>query len=89
VQGIASAAKAFCGDTGFRVANRAMELMGDHGYLATQRAEKAMRDVRLNQIYEGTNQINLLAFVESFWESDLARAHGVEGSSQAEIRERA
>jgi len=30
-----------------------------------------MRDVRLNQIYEGTNQINYLAFIESFWESDL------------------
>lgn len=74
VQGLASAAKAFCGDTGFRVANRAMELMGDHGYLATQRAEKAMRDVRLNQIYEGTNQINYLSFVESFWESDMVRS---------------
>jgi len=72
VQGIASAAKAFCADAGFRVANRAMELMGDHGYLATQRAEKAMRDVRLNQIYEGTNQINYLAFIESFWESEFA-----------------
>ena len=72
VQGIASAAKAFCGDMGFRVANRAMELMGDHGYLATKGAEKAMRDVRLNQIYEGTNQLNLLAFIESFWASDIA-----------------
>jgi alkylation response protein AidB-like acyl-CoA dehydrogenase len=49
-----------------------MELMGDHGYLAAGGAEKAMRDVRLNRIYEGTNQINYLAFVESFWESDLA-----------------
>ncbi|MCL7453642.1 MAG: acyl-CoA/acyl-ACP dehydrogenase [Anaerolineae bacterium] len=70
-QGMAAASKAFCGELGFRVANRAMELMGDHGYLADQGAEKAMRDVRLNQIYEGTNQINYLAFVESFWESDL------------------
>lgn len=68
VQGIASAAKAFCADLGFRVANRAMELMGDHGCLATCSAEKAMRDVRLNQIYEGTNQINYLAFIESFYE---------------------
>jgi len=67
-QGIAAAAKAFCADTGFKVANRAMELMGDHGYLAAQKAEKAMRDVRLNQIYEGTNQINALAFVESLLE---------------------
>jgi alkylation response protein AidB-like acyl-CoA dehydrogenase len=59
-----------CGDTAFKVANRAMELMGDHGYLATNRAEKAMRDARLNQIYEGTNQINYLAFIESFWGSE-------------------
>jgi alkylation response protein AidB-like acyl-CoA dehydrogenase len=69
-QGISAATKAFCADLGYRVAHRAMELMGDHGYLATQGVEKAMRDARLNQIYEGTNQINLLAFVESFW--DLA-----------------
>lgn len=34
-------------------------------------ATGAMHDLRLNQIYEGTDQINLLAFVESFWESDL------------------
>ena len=71
-QGISAAAKAFCANNAFRVANRAMELMGDHGYLAANSAEKAMRDARLNQIYEGTNQINYLAFVESFWESDLA-----------------
>ena len=48
-----------------------MELMGDHGYLAARCAEKAMRDVRLNQIYEGTNQINYLAFIESFWEAEF------------------
>jgi alkylation response protein AidB-like acyl-CoA dehydrogenase len=71
--GIAAATKAFCGDTAFRVANRAMELMGDHGYLDTWSAEKAMRDARLNQIYEGTNQINQLAFIEAFWASDIAR----------------
>ncbi len=65
-QGSSSAAKSLCGDLGFRIANRAMELMGDHGYLAARGAEKAMRDVRLNQIYEGTNQINRLAFIESF-----------------------
>lgn len=72
-QGIAAVVKTSCADLGFRVANRAMELMGDHGYVAANGVEKAMRDVRLNQIYEGTDQINLLAFVESFWESDLMK----------------
>jgi len=68
-QGLSAAAKASCADMGYRVAHRAMDLMGDHGYLAAWGVEKAMRDVRLNQIYEGTNQINLLAFVESFLDS--------------------
>jgi hypothetical protein len=45
--------------------------------------------VRLNQIYEGTNQINFLSFIESFWESDLARPQSVEGYSQAEAGEKA
>jgi alkylation response protein AidB-like acyl-CoA dehydrogenase len=67
-QGVASAAKAFCADTGLRVTSRAMELLGDHGYLAAHGVEKALRDVRLNQIYEGTNQINYLAFME--WLAD-------------------
>ena len=40
-------------------------------FLAARCAEKAMRDVRLNQIYEGTNQINYLAFIESFWEAEF------------------
>lgn len=71
-QGIAVASKALCAGLAYDVANRAMELMGDQGHLAAQGAEKAMHDAHLNQIHEGTNQINLLAFVQAFWESDLA-----------------
>lgn len=73
-QGIASATKAFCGDTAFDVASRAMEFMSDAGTLAVNRAEKTMRDARLNQIYEGTNQINRLAVIESFSGTDFATA---------------
>ncbi len=70
-QALASIAKTFCGDTAFRVCNRAMELMGDHGYLSANVAEKCMRDARLNQIYEGANQINRLAVIEAQWETDI------------------
>lgn len=64
-QAAGSIAKVFCSDTAWSVCNAAMELLGDHGYLHSQGVEKAARDVRLTQIYEGTNQINRLAIFES------------------------
>ncbi len=70
-QSASAAAKARCGDLAFSVATRAMQLMGDNGSLAGP-AERAMRDARLNQIYEGTNQINQLAFIEGLWASEFA-----------------
>lgn len=74
-QGISSATKAFCGDRAFSVATRAMDVIGDAGSLCTTRAEKAMRDARLNQIYEGTNQINRLSILEAFATADFAPTH--------------
>lgn len=71
-QGVSSAAKAFCGDRAFAVSTRAMDLLSDHGTLTTNKVEKSMRDARLNQIYEGTNQINRLAVIEAFGDADFA-----------------
>ena len=64
-QAAGSIAKVFCSDTAWEVCNQAMELLGDHGYLHGRGVEKAARDARLTQIYEGTNQINRLAIFES------------------------
>lgn len=63
-QSVSASAKVIASDTAFKVCNQAMELMGDHGYVHSNGVERAMRDVRLTQIYEGTNQINRLAFFE-------------------------
>lgn len=57
--------KVFCADTAWDVCNAAMRLLGDHGTVHTNGVEKAARDARLTQIYEGTNQINRLAIYES------------------------
>lgn len=57
--------KVFCSDVAWEVSTQAMELLGDHGYLAGRNVEKAARDARLTQIYEGTNQVNRLAIIES------------------------
>ena len=64
-QAAGSMAKVFCSDTAWDVCNAAMELLGDHGCLHSNSVEKATRDARLTQIYEGTNQINRLAIFEN------------------------
>ena len=66
--------KVFCSDTAMQVCELAMELMGNHGLSAAHTAEKAYRDARLTQIYEGTNQINLLGIIEDQHEEIMAYA---------------
>jgi alkylation response protein AidB-like acyl-CoA dehydrogenase len=50
-------AKRFATDTGFRIANDALQLFGGYGYLRDFPAERHVRDLRVHQILEGTNEI--------------------------------
>ncbi|WP_454168019.1 acyl-CoA dehydrogenase family protein [Microbacterium lacticum] len=50
-------AKRFATDAGFDVANRALQLHGGNGYLHEYGIEKVVRDLRVHQILEGTNEI--------------------------------
>ncbi|MFD3976258.1 acyl-CoA dehydrogenase family protein [Streptomyces cyaneofuscatus] len=50
-------AKRFATDTGYSVADRALQLHGGYGYLAEYGIEKIVRDLRVHQILEGTNEI--------------------------------
>ena len=50
-------AKRFATDTGSKVANDALQLLGGYGYLAEYGIEKIVRDLRVHQILEGTNEI--------------------------------
>ena len=50
-------AKRFATDTGFEVANQALQLHGGYGYLKDYRLEQIVRDLRVHQILEGTNEI--------------------------------
>jgi alkylation response protein AidB-like acyl-CoA dehydrogenase len=50
-------AKRFATDTGFKVANEALQLHGGYGYLSDYGVEKIVRDLRVHQILEGTNEI--------------------------------
>ena len=57
VAAICAMAKRFATDTAFTVANSALQLHGGYGYLADYGIEKVVRDLRVHQILEGTNEI--------------------------------
>ena len=50
-------AKRVATDTGFEVANQALQIHGGYGYLSDYGIEKIVRDLRVHQILEGTNEI--------------------------------
>ena len=50
-------AKRFVTDTAFKVANDALQIHGGYGYLADYEVERIVRDLRVHQILEGTNEI--------------------------------
>ncbi|EFL04001.1 cyclohexanecarboxyl-CoA dehydrogenase [Streptomyces sp. SPB78] len=50
-------AKRFATDSGFQIADRALQLHGGYGYLHEYGIEKIVRDLRVHQILEGSNEI--------------------------------
>ena len=50
-------AKRVATDAGFKVANDALQMLGGYGYLSEYGIEKIVRDLRVHQILEGTNEI--------------------------------
>jgi len=55
---ISAAAKVFASDTAMKVTTDAVQLFGGYGYTKDFPVERMMRDAKITQIYEGTNQIN-------------------------------
>jgi alkylation response protein AidB-like acyl-CoA dehydrogenase len=50
-------AKRFATDVGFDVCNQALQLHGGYGYIKEYQIERYVRDLRVHQILEGTNEI--------------------------------
>ncbi|MBM3467813.1 MAG: acyl-CoA dehydrogenase [Alphaproteobacteria bacterium] len=50
-------AKRFATDVGFSVVNQALQLYGGYGYIKDYQIERYLRDLRVHQILEGTNEI--------------------------------
>lgn len=55
-----AAAKCYASDVAMRVTTDAVQLLGGAGYVSDFPAERMMRDAKITQIYEGTNQIQRL-----------------------------
>jgi alkylation response protein AidB-like acyl-CoA dehydrogenase len=56
----ASMAKLFAGDTAMAVTTDAVQVLGGYGYTTEYPAERMMRDAKITQLYEGTQQIQRL-----------------------------
>ncbi len=57
VSKISAMCKLFASDTAMRVTTDAVQVFGGYGYMKEYPVEKMMRDAKITQIYEGTNQI--------------------------------
>ena len=54
---ISAMSKTFASDTAMKVSTDAVQIFGGYGYMKEYPVEKLMRDAKITQIYEGTNQI--------------------------------
>jgi alkylation response protein AidB-like acyl-CoA dehydrogenase len=53
-------AKLYCGDVAMEVATEAVQILGGYGYIKEYPVERMMRDAKITQIYEGTQEIQRL-----------------------------
>lgn len=56
----AAKAKLICTDTAMKVTTEAVQMLGGNGYMKEYHVERMMRDAKITQIYEGTNEIQKL-----------------------------
>jgi alkylation response protein AidB-like acyl-CoA dehydrogenase len=58
-------AKLMCGDVAMEVATEAVQILGGYGYVKEYPVERFMRDAKITQIYEGTNEIQRLVIART------------------------
>ena len=67
-------AKRFATDAGFTVCNEALQLHGGYGYIREYPLERLLRDSRVHQILEGTNEIMRIIIARRMLEGDAPDA---------------
>jgi len=62
---VSAIAKTFASDVAMKITTDAVQILGGYGYMKNYPVEKYMRDAKITQIYEGTNQIQRLVIARS------------------------
>ncbi|MEV4757483.1 acyl-CoA dehydrogenase family protein [Micromonospora sp. NPDC049559] len=60
-----AAAKCFASDTAMQITTDAVQLLGGYGYTRDYPVERMMRDAKITQIYEGTNQVQRIVMARA------------------------
>jgi alkylation response protein AidB-like acyl-CoA dehydrogenase len=63
---LSSMSKCFCSDVAMRVTPEAVQVLGGYGYVKEYPVERYMRDAKITQIYEGTNEIQRVVIASTF-----------------------
>jgi alkylation response protein AidB-like acyl-CoA dehydrogenase len=66
-----AASKCFASDMAMKVTQDAIQVLGGYGYVSDYPVERMMRDAKLTQIYEGTNQIQRIVMARNLPEFKL------------------
>jgi alkylation response protein AidB-like acyl-CoA dehydrogenase len=72
---LAAQAKLFATDVAMEVTTNAVQILGGYGYMRDYPVEKYMRDAKITQIYEGTNQVQRLVVARSLLKEALSLDH--------------
>jgi alkylation response protein AidB-like acyl-CoA dehydrogenase len=62
---LSSMSKCFCGDVAMRTTTEAVQVLGGYGYVKEYPVERYMRDAKITQIYEGTQEIQRLVIANT------------------------
>ena len=72
---MAAQAKLFATDVAMEVTTNAVQLFGGYGYMRDYPVEKYMRDAKITQIYEGTNQVQRLVIARALMKEAMGLDH--------------
>ena len=65
-------AKLYCTDTAMEVTTEAVQILGGYGYIREYPVERMMRDAKITQIYEGTNEVQRLVIAREMLKESRA-----------------